>query len=339
VKPQGNLARDTVLMSKNHMTQVWSWDHCFNAMALAAGHPRLAWDQLMVTFDKQDVHGCLPDSMSQDGIVWNFVKPPVHGWALLKMLDANPKLAGHLEEIYHRLVRWTDWWLGERDDDGDGMPQYNHGNDSGWDNATCFDVPPPVEGPDLAAFLITQMEALAVAAEHLGHREQVAIWQQRAGRLQQVLLEHCWDGEGFRARQSGSHQMAKGGDSLIPFMPLLLGERLPAEIRGKLIAGVAEPGRFITEWGPATESPCSPLYQPDGYWRGPIWAPSTYILYDGLRRSGETALARDIAQRFCRLCAKSGMAENFDARTGAPLRDKAYTWTASVFLLLGNDLL
>ncbi|MHB0935877.1 MAG: amylo-alpha-1,6-glucosidase [Armatimonadota bacterium] len=338
VKAQGNLERETVLMSKNHMTQVWSWDHCFNAMALAAGHQRLAWDQLMVTFDKQDAHGCLPDSMSQDGIVWNFVKPPVHGWALAKMLEANPKLADRLDDIYHRLSRWTDWWLAERDDDGDGLPQYNHGNDSGWDNATCFDVPPPVEGPDLAAFLITQMEALAAAAEILGHREQVGVWTERADRLFDALLQHSWDGTAFRARQSGTHATAPAGDSLIPFMPLLLGERLPAVIRQKLIAGVAEPGRFITEWGPATESPRSPLYQPDGYWRGPIWAPSTHLLYDGLLRCGQEELALDIARRFCRLCAKSGMAENFDALTGAPLRDKAYTWTASVFLLLAHEL-
>ena len=86
----------------------------------------------------------------------------------------------------------------------------------------------------------------------------------------------------------------------------------------------------------ASEWPESPHYTPDGYWRGPIWAPSTYLIVDGLRRGGETALDDDIAQRFCRLCAQSGFAENFDALTGDPLRDKAYTWTSSVFLLLAS---
>lgn len=55
-------------------------------------------------------------------------------------------------------------------------------------------------------------------------------------------------------------------------------------------------------------------------------------------RSGEQTLAREIARRFCRLCATSGFAENFDARTGQPLCDRAYTWTASVFLLLAERL-
>ena len=41
-------------MSKNWMTNVWSWDHCFNAMALCRDHPSLAWDQWMIMADFQD---------------------------------------------------------------------------------------------------------------------------------------------------------------------------------------------------------------------------------------------------------------------------------------------
>ncbi len=33
----------------------------------------------------------------------------------------------------------------------------------------------------------------------------------------------------------------------------------------------------------------------------------------------------------------SGFAENFDARTGAGLRDRAYTWTAAVYLTLARE--
>ena len=48
--------------------------------------------------------------------------------------------------------------------------------------------------------------------------------------------------------------------------------------------------------------------------------------------------AREIAERFCVLCQTSGFAENFDAVTGVPLRDPAYTWTASVYLVLAQGL-
>ena len=38
-----------------------------------------------------------------------------------------------------------------------------------------------------------------------------------------------------------------------------------------------------------------------------------------------------------RLCDKSGFAECFDALTGAGQRDRAYTWTASIFFLLASE--
>ena len=41
--------------------------------------------------------------------------------------------------------------------------------------------------------------------------------------------------------------------------------------------------------------------------------------------------------RFRRLCERSGFAENFDAVTGSGLRDRAYSWTASVYLILAGE--
>jgi len=340
VAPQGHYRRPAMLMSKNSMSSVWSWDHCFNAMALAGSHPALALDQMLVMFDQQDKDGALPDCMATDSIVWNFCKPPIHGWALRRMLEINPRVISRrqLAAFYPQLAAWTNWWLRTRDDDGDGICQYHHGNDSGWDNATCFAVDMPVEGPDLAAFLVTQMDTLSELARRLGRGADAKRWQRRADRMLRDMIRHCWRGDRFAAMQSGAHRMPEKGDSLIPFAPLILGRRLPPGIARTLVNGLFEPDRFLTAHGLATESPKSPLYEPDGYWRGPIWAPSTHIIYDGLRQLGEHDRALEVARRFCETCRTSGLPENFDALTGAPLRDKAYTWTASVFLLLAHDL-
>ena len=58
----------------------------------------------------------------------------------------------------------------------------------------------------------------------------------------------------------------------------------------------------------------------------------------GLRRQGEMDLARSIAEKFCSLAAKNGMAENFDARTGRGLRDRAFAWTSAAYILLSASL-
>ena len=82
VTAQGFLTRPSILMSKHWMDKVWSWDHCFNAIALAESHPELAWDQFLAVFDHQDERGALPDSVAHSEVLYNFVKPPIHGWAL-----------------------------------------------------------------------------------------------------------------------------------------------------------------------------------------------------------------------------------------------------------------
>lgn len=339
VEPEGHYLRPVILMSKNWMTNVWAWDHCFNALALSYHKQVAAWDQLMTLFDQQDENGALPDMVNDRSLAWNFCKPPVHGWALGWMMAHNGVIrTDQARQIYGPLCRWTEWWFSFRDDDRDGLPQYHHGNDSGWDNATPFIVGLPLESPDLCAFLILQMETLARLAAQLNDVEESESWQRRSEELLERLLAHFWQGDHFVALRSGDHLVADT-ESLFLYLPLILGKRLPQAVLRELIGGLVRPGRFLTPYGLATESPASPLYTPDGYWRGPIWAPATLLLVEGLAASGELDLARDIAKRFCDLVARNGCAENFDALTGAPLRDKAYTWTASVFLVLAHEYL
>ncbi len=58
------------------------------------------------------------------------------------------------------------------------------------------------------------------------------------------------------------------------------------------------------------------------------------LIEDGLRRAGHAGLADEVSRRFRLLCEASGVAENFDATTGAGQRDRAYSWTASSYLIL-----
>ena len=338
VGPKGHFKRPAMLMSKNWMNNVWSWDHCFNAMALAKDDPELAWDQFMVLFDHQHEDGALPDCVNDRNMTWSFCKPPVHGWALSWMMRRNRLLreAERLAEVYEPLSRWTCWWFRYRDSDADGIPEYHHGNDSGWDNSTVFQIGPPVEGPDLSAFLVLQMETLSDMAEILGKQDEAGQWMTQAAELLQKLIAHSWRGDRFVAPRAGTHDVFTA-DSLFLYLPIVLGPRLPEGVRRASIAGLKEDGRFLTEYGLATESPRSSWYQPDGYWRGPIWAPSTMLIVDGLMSLGEKSLAREIARRFCDMAARNGMAENFDALTGVGLRDMAYTWTSSVFLILAHE--
>jgi hypothetical protein len=325
IRAGGLIKRPAILMSKVQMDNVWSWDHCFNALALSYHAPELAFDQWLVPFDQQDEFGALPDACNPFIQHFNFCKPPIHGWALKFMLSRLTKQ--QVRQAYAPLAAWTNWWLTYRRLPGQVLPYYLHGNDSGWDNSTMFDAGAPLIAPDLAAFLAIQCEVLGEIA---GKASEARHWREESRQLIAALLAELWKGDHFVARRASDGFEVKC-DSL---MPVLLGRRLPKALAKKLVAGIKP---HLTEWGLATELTGSLHYTSDGYWRGPIWAPCTMIAVDGLTQLGETKLAREIAGRFCRLCAKSGFAENFDALKGAPLRDTAYTWTSSVFLVLAHE--
>ena len=333
--PRGIVVRPVMLMSKHGMPRVWSWDHCFNAVALAGSHPDLAWHQFQAFVEHQDADGCYPDSCNSVRSEWEYCKPPIHGWALARMIEwADPGTA-RLKEAYEPLVRWTRWWLNARDQDGDGLPEIHHGNDTGADNSTIMNLGMPLATPDIAAYLVIQLESLAQVAERLGRRWDAALWREQSTRLLQRHFALQWRAGEPCAIRPGHGALPQPGDALQPWMTVVLGERLPA---AKQKACVKALSRFRCCAGLATEALTSPLHERDGYWRGPVWAPYTLLACDGLRRMGQQKLASAIAADFAGNCRSAGFAENFAADNGAPLRDRAYTWTASVYLTLAQHL-
>ena len=330
VRPAGFVHRPAVLMSKHWMDKVWSWDHCFNALALASGAPLLAWHQLQVVFDHQDAQGALPDSVTHSEVLRNFVKPPIHGWALSRLRQRLPDLPD-ADLAYRQLSAWTLFWLDHRTARGARLPHYEHGNDSGWDNATVFAEERLVRSADLTAFLVLQMKELATLAQEVGDTS--SRWAEQADALLAAMLDELWDGNAFVSQGVVSGTKRRTA-SLLDLMPVVLGEHLPPDVFEHLCAGVA---KHLTSTGLATELPGSPYYEPDGYWRGPVWAPATVLVEDGLRRGGAVELADQVSARFRATCEKSGFAENFDALTGDGLRDRAYTWTAAAYLLLAEE--
>lgn len=337
VKKQGFLKRDTMFMSKNWMCNVWTWDHCFNALALAYGDPKEAWNQFLLPFDNQTESGRLPDSINDSLIVDNYCKPPIHGWTLRRLKKIINLSEAQKAEAYTKMGKWTRWWLNDRDQDGDGLCEYTHGNDSGWDNSTVFHDLPPVTSPDLATFLIIQMEELAKLAGELGKKADQNEWNDKAETMRNLLLEKLFDGNQPIAIRTVTRKKIET-ESLLLYMPVLLGEKLPESQRRYIIEQLKSE-RFCTAYGLATESPKSSLYEADGYWRGPIWAPSTMLLADGLWACGEKEFVKDLTEKFCKMVSVSGCAENFDALTGEGLRDRAYTWTASAMLVMAHEFL
>ena len=74
----------------------------------------------------------------------------------------------HLAQIYAPLSRWPDCFFEYRDSNRDGLSEYYHGYDTGWDNSTEMLSGIPLQTADLDNFLSLQMDPRAEIAGTLG---------------------------------------------------------------------------------------------------------------------------------------------------------------------------
>lgn len=339
ISPEGYVQYPVMLVSKNIMNMVWSWDYAFNALALADKQPELAYAQFLAMTAMQDEDGVYPDAFHTRRAVRSFVKPPVQGFFLGKMYRLAPPAREIRWLLYRSVAKFTDWWLNYRTTQ-DGLPIYHHGNESGWDNGTIFKDGLPVKSPDLCTWLILQMEFLAQEAENLGMSHEQTKWSENSRRMRAAMLNQLLAEEGFRAvRVSGSESLPVRSKSLLLFLPLLLGDSIPETVRNRLLDKLLTNDSYFTPYGFASEPLDSDLFIEDGYWRGAVWPPTALLFAELLIRCGRREEALRNAAAYCDMCVESGFFENYSAIDGHGLRDCGFTWSSSVFMIFIRDYL
>ena len=95
---------------------------------------------------------------------------------------------------------------------------------------------------------------------------------------------------------------------------------------------------LIAEWIDASSfalsstHPSSPRYEPQRYWRGPVWLHINWLISLGLERYGEQALAGQMREAAAACVRSAGLWEYFDADTGAGCGGDDFGWTAAIAL-------
>ena len=80
----------------------------------------------------------------------------------------------------------------------------------------------------------------------------------------------------------------------------------------------------------------SPWYNEFGYWQGPTWINTNWLLIDGLRRYGYEDMADELSKTCLDLVSLSGFYEYFSAHTGQPAGIANFSWTAALIVDLLN---
>ncbi|MBI4278892.1 MAG: glycogen debranching protein [Armatimonadetes bacterium] len=336
-----HLTREALVPSKVHYVGVWQWDAFFHALAYRHVDPQLACDQCRVVLDHQRLDGMLPDAVFDEGTVGRLThpvhaavtKPPVAAWVVWRIYEASGERE-FLEEVYEPLCQWNRWWF-THDIDGDGIPQYDHPFSSGLDDSPLWDDGLPVESPDLATYLVIDMEHLAKIAGAIGEIEEARRWMERSAALSHRLVEHFYDEASgvFWAVRPGTHARIP---VLTPFnlYPLWTG-RLPGRIAARLVEHLTDSEKFWTRYPIPTVAKSDPTYNPSQMWRGPTWVNINYIFVDALRRAGYRDVARTLADRTLEMVTRGPDArEYYHPETGESPAGAApcFGWTAALFV-------
>jgi glycogen debranching enzyme len=193
------------------------------------------------------------------------------------------------------------------------------------------DHPFVVEDPLFNAVFLASTHALAEVAELAGadpgpHRE-------AAQRIHLAMLDRLWDGETccFRARDVRTGRLIPAA-TIAGFVPLLDPDLPPAVVRE--LAELLLSARFAgaTGYPVPTCDVQSAAFDRSGYWRGPTWVNTNWLVWLGARTHHLDAVADLLLGSTLRLVRQSGFREYFDPFDGTGRGSHDFSWSAALVL-------
>ncbi len=172
---------------------------------------------------------------------------------------------------------------------------------------------------------------LQTIAKTIGY--EIPDWLNERARLgRHAVSEKLWDAFSgqFYSRNFVTHKLIKE-PSIATLMPLYAGIGNEAQVDA-MIHLIKSRDNFGTKF-PLPSVPVSySWYKELGYWQGPTWINTNWLVIDGLKRGGFKDLVKHITDKSIALIEQNGPYEYFSAKDGAPAGAKNFSWTAALII-------
>jgi putative isomerase len=299
---------------------VWLDDVLFNALLAACiGDFITAYANIDAALRGQQPSGILPCLLTAYDAWVDRSQPPIASYVIWRIYLRTRDRA-FLERHLLTLIRAHEWWFAYRDGNDNGVLEYGssptgHGtfvhskqaamDEAAMDNLPLFDdarFDPDAHTLDLEevglnSLLVLDAEMLEAIATELGRAKEVAPLVARARQLAATVRSELWDPQRkvFAGRWwSGELHRRIAATS---FFPLIAGLATKAQAAALVDQHLLNENEF---WG-TRPLPVTPFDDPasadDVYWRGRIWPPVLFLVWDGLRRYGFHDVASDLAHK------------------------------------------
>ena len=331
VKPAGGILRHPYLVPAGPYFQLFDWDMYFMGTALSYdGVSEPVADSVRDFLDFVDENannpGYTPREIATDQ-PWALPEQckPFLAQAAVRSALTSGKW-DWLRPLYAKLQHTTEFWENTRRAP-DGLFVWYNGVESGTDNSPAVtDVPAmTTEGVDLQVYLYREYLALARIGRELGDADAEKRYAKKAGDLKALVQKKMWsrrDGLFLNVdARTGRRVRVKAWTS---FTPLWAKLATPEQAKIMIEKHLLVPGEFWAKFGVRTLAAGEPAYRPkDGYWRGPVWIVSNYLVMRGLLNYGYKAQAVELADKTVNLLladyrTSGGMNECYDPDAGTP---------------------
>jgi putative isomerase len=331
VKPAKGILRHPYLVPAGPYFQLFDWDMYF--MGVALSHDNVSEpiaDSVRDFLDFVDENannlGYTPREIATDQ-PWALPEQckPFLAQAAVRSALTSGKW-DWLKPLYVKLQHTTEFWENTRRAP-DGLFVWYNGVESGTDNSPAVtDVPAmTTEGVDLQVYMYREYSALARIGRELGDADADKRYAKKAEDLKTLVQKKMWsrrDGLFLNIdARTGRRVAVKAWTS---FTPLWAKMATPAQAKTMIEGHLLVPGEFWAKYGVRTLAAGEPAYRPkDGYWRGPVWIVSNYLVMRGLLNYGYKAQAVELADKTVGLLladyrATGGMNECYDPDAGTP---------------------
>ncbi|MEM7170700.1 MAG: trehalase family glycosidase [Pseudomonadota bacterium] len=338
---------------------VWLDDVLYNALLWGHFDLARAIENLDAVFAWQTEAGNFPCLVTGNDAWLDRSQPPIASYVIWALFLRSGDRA-LVSDRFEALLKNHDWWWEKRSlgdtglvafgtslDAGDGLykgTKLAAKDESTMDNSPLHDLVPFDEDSGLLlaadvgvnSLLALDGEILVQMAALLGHQDVSDRVAERVHQHKARIADWLWDD----SRGVFANRMRDGTfvRPIAPtsFYPLVAGIGSPDQI-DRLLAGYLEdPDKFGGDLGLPSITRDDPAFSDNVYWRGRIWGPLNYWVYQGLRRMRHEPAARALAEKSWRLFEMGWRqrccGENYNAESGAisdqPDTDTFYSWGA-----------